>query len=146
MKKISLIIILLLCINCKGQQPLIEDLSNNSELNYIFSFLEPQKVIYKEFYNQFLFIRIYPIDDWLSTPNNFSPTDGEDVLGSYFISVKTADSYSNINKGKLFKIEGMYNSKILEVKESKYPFFTIKVEYETEGKKRIKIYKFKGFD
>jgi len=50
-----------------------------------------------------LFISIYPINDWLSTPNNFSPTDGEDVLNSYFISVKTADSYTNTNDSKLLK-------------------------------------------
>jgi len=142
MKKPLLIISLLLCLSCIAQK--VKEISNNEEMNYTFAFLEPKKVIQKEFYNQFLFVSIYKINDWLSTPSDFSPTDGEDVLDSYFISTKTADSYSSVKDSKLFKIKNLYNSKIVEVKESKYPSFTIKIEYGVVGERKIEIFKFKG--
>ena len=141
---IILIILSTISFSCQGQKIKEIDLSSNTEMNYVFAFLEPKKVIQKELYNHFLFISIYPINDWLSTPNNFSPTDGEDVLNSYFISVKTADSYTNTNDSKLFKITGFYDAKILEVQEEKYPNFMIKFQYGLIGEKKIKIFKFKG--
>ena len=146
MKKMLLSLVLCYYTTAMAQKIGVQDLSDHQELNYTFAFLEPHKVIFEKLYNQFLNLSIYPFNDWLATPENFSPTDGEDVLKSYIISVRTADLYSPLNKGKLFKIVGLYDPKILEIKETKYPYFTVTIEYGAYDQRQEKVFTLKGED
>lgn len=144
MKIFCQILLIFISISCKAQQPLIEDLSNESKMNYTFALLDTKKTVTAELYNQILYVTIYQIYDPQATPDNFSPTDGDDVLESYIISVKSSDTYSSSSDSKLYKLKGLYNPKVIEVAEMNFPKFSIKIEYGRFENRKIEVFEFEG--
>jgi len=131
MKKIILILVTLIFTNCKAQN--IKNISQNTEMNYVFSRIYHKDIINKNLFNSGLFVSIYRISDSKVTPDDFSK-ETEEFLDSYIISVTPDGDYYSTSK--LYKIEGIYNPKIVEVKEGQYPKFTIKVEFGEYKKKK----------
>ncbi len=146
MKKILLTLGLLFCFSCKAQIPLVENLSSEKNMNYTFALIDLKSIVTKELYDEALYITVYKIYDPIATPKDFNPTDGHDVLDSYIISLKSSDTYINSNDSRLFKIKGVYNSKILEIKEISYPKFSIKIEYGVFNKRKVKSFEFTGVE
>lgn len=146
MKKILLIITLGLFINCNAQKPLLKDLSRENLMNYTFAFIDTNKITKHELYNQSTYVTLYQVLDPHGTPENFSPTDGYDILESYIISVRSSDLYSKKIDSKLYKLKGLYSPKILEIKETKYPNFSIKLEHGFVNKRKIELFEFDGID
>ena len=136
MKNIISILLIFFFISCKAQK--IKDLSENKEMNYIFA-RTSKNVIVKELYNRGLFVTIFQLSDSKATPDEYM----EDFLSSYMISVvPDGDYYSH---SKLYKLEGLIIPKIIEIKESVYPKFIIKIEYGSFLEKRkVKSFEFEG--
>ena len=143
MKKIVLIFVIGFCFSCRAQQPILEDLSSKSIMNYTFALIHTEKIIRKELYNSTLYIAVFQISDPQATPNNFSQGTHE-VVDSYIVSVKSDDTYYSSSDSKLYKIEGIYSPKIIEIKESNYPKFIIKIEHGFYDKRKIETFEFEG--
>ena len=81
-------------------------------------------------------------EDSKVTPENFS--EGDEFLQSYMISVTPdGDYYTN---SKLYKIEGLCNPKILEIKETTFPKFLIKVEHGLFNDRKTKLFELEGVE
>ena len=110
-------------------------------MNYIFSRIDYTKgIINKELYNRGLFVTVFEISDSKATPKERM----EDFLRSYIISVTPdGDYYSYSN---LYKIEGLIIPKVLEIKETTAPNFSIKIEHGSyrDNKRKIEIFEFEG--
>ena len=134
--------ILLSTISCQAQRREVKVIEFNKQyddMKYIFARISPSKSILKELYNGGLFARIFQLSDSKVTPTEYM----EDFLSSYIISVTEDGDY--YTESKLYKIEGMYDPKVLEVKETNYPSFIIKIEYGPNNKKEVKNFELKGF-
>ena len=144
MKKLVLILTLL-TLNCNSQEGKVIELVEEeySEMKYIFARILPELTVQKELYNGGVFLTIFLISDSKATPEEFSPGT-EEFLNSYFISItEDGDYYSG---SKLHKIEGLINPKILEIKETKYPEFYIKIEHGFNKNLRFTFFDFKGLE
>jgi len=144
MKKLVLILTLL-TINCNSQELKVIELVEEeySEMKYIFARIVPEFTVQKELYKGGLFLTIFLISDSKATPEKIFPGT-EEFLDSYFVSItEDGDYYSG---SKLYKIEGLINPKILEIKETNYPKFYIKIEHGFNKNKRIKLFEFKGLE
>lgn len=140
-----LFIAFFISINCSSQENkhIIKniDLSGHSEMNYIFARIYDIKPISMELYGGGLFISVFQISDSKATPENFF--EGYDSsLSSYIISVKEDGDY--YTGSKLYKIEGLEAPKVLEIKETKYPKFTIKIEHGAYTKRKTDAFEFEG--
>ena len=110
--------------SCKSQEILVKDLANEVDMNYIFARINPTQISSTSLYNNGLFVNIYKLSDSKITPEKFK----EDFLSSYLVSVIPDGDYYSYSK--LYKIEGLYNPKIIEVKETQGLFnFIIKIEF-----------------
>lgn len=141
MKKIFFLLILLSTISCEAQGREVKVIEFNKgyeDMKYIFARISPSKSILEELYNGGLFARIFQLSDSKVTPTEYM----EDFLSSYIISVTEDGDY--YTESKLYKIEGMYDPKVLEVKETKYPSFNIKIEYGPYNKREVKNFELKG--
>lgn len=125
MKKLVFISLLTLGVGCKAQNFKLNNLSKNVEMNYIFARIVTEDVITKDLYDRGLFATIYRISDTKKTTEDYS--DGDEFLSSYIISVVPDSDY--YTDSVLYKLEGFINPKILEIKETKYPNFIVKIEY-----------------
>lgn len=135
MKKVIFTISLFLSFwSCSAQVPVLKNMESNSEMNYIFARINPAHILQRELFNGGLYITVYSISDSNATPKN----NMEDFLTSYIISVVPDGDY--YSQSKLYKIEGLYNPKILQIKESKAPDFIIKIEYGAKEKMNTKIF------
>ena len=140
MKKITAILLFLVFISCKAQLPKVKNLSNNQQLNYIFANIFPKEIMRKELYRGGLFVTIFQISDSKGTPKDYFE-DGHEILYSLIISVEPDGAYTD---SRLYKIEGLYNHKIEEIKETKYPKFSIKIEHGFYDKRKIELFEFEG--
>ena len=140
MKKITAILLFLVFISCKAQLPKVKNLSNNQQLNYIFANIFPKEIMRKELYRGGLFVTIFQISDSKATPKDYFE-DGHEILYSLIISVAPDGEYTD---SRLYKIEGLYNPKIEEIKETKYPKFSVKIEYGPYDKRKIELFEFEG--
>ncbi len=143
MKKTKFLIVLIIVSivtlsGCRAQKNELYEFSNNAEMNYIFSRISKDKPLMKVLYDGGLFITIFKISDSKATPSKYL----EDFVSSYIISVTPDGDYYSWSK--LYKLEGLYNSKILEIKETNYPYFMIKVEHGVLGKEIVEIFKLQG--
>lgn len=110
--------------SCKSQENVIE-ISNFNETNYLISNIIKTLKISKEMFKGSFYINIFEISDSKISEKNIN--EGEEVLSSYLIScIPDGDYYSS---SKLFKIQGLLNPKIKNIKERKYPYFEILIEY-----------------
>tara|TARA_R110001583_G_scaffold147991_2_gene299976 strand:- start:5698 stop:6051 length:354 start_codon:yes stop_codon:yes gene_type:complete len=117
-------------------------MSRNEEMNYIFARIYPENIIRKELFKNGLYVTIFKISDSKVTPENFS--EGDEFLQSYMISVTPdGDYYTN---SKLYKIEGLCNPKILEIKETTFPKFLIKVEHGLFNDRKTKLFELEGVE
>lgn len=139
MKNIIISFTLIAFLSCKAQEPLLLDISDNGTMNYTFAFVKKDKIQIKTLYDETLYIQIFKVLDPHATPDDFSPTDGQDILESYFISVKSSDLYSKNIDSNLYKLQGFYKPKITSVKEIDYPKFIIEVEHLVNKKRKKDI-------
>lgn len=136
MKKIIILILTLSVQSCFSQN--IKNISVNTEMNYVFARIYEKKTIVKELFNRGLFVTIYELSDSKIT----SKDNLEDFLSSYIVSVvPDGDYYSD---SKLYKIEGLLNPTILDIKEGEFPNFRIKIEYGSYNKRKRKSFEFEG--
>jgi len=142
MKKVIVVLMIgILNLSCKAQQPILKDLSKDNDTNYIFARINPANIITKELYNRGLFATIYEISDSKATPDNFSEGT-EEFLLSYIISiVEDGDYYSG---SKLYKLEGLIYPRILEVKETSYPKFSVTIEHGIYGNRKTESFILEG--
>ena len=135
-----LFILILTVTTCQAQNRKVIELSDNSEMNYIFARIAPILTIDKELYKGGMYATIFYLSDPKVTPEDFS--EGHEFLSSYIVSVtEDGDYYSG---SKLYKIEGLANPKIIETKESNYPKFIIKIEHGVYDKRKIETFEFEG--
>jgi len=142
MRKVTLIFLLILVsVSCKGQEIKIIDLSEESEMNYIFARISNSKAISKWLYKYSLGISIFELSDSKATPEElFEGYDG--LVTSYIISIYPDDNYYNWSK--LYKIQGLVNPEILEIKETEYPNFIVKIEHGFFDRRIINDFKIIG--
>jgi len=141
MKKVIFILILCLTFwSCSSQEILVKNLDDNSEMNYIFSRINPTTIYKDELYKGGLYITIYEMSDSKATPKERI----EDFLSSYIISVRPDSDYYSYSK--LYKIEGLIIPKIIEIKETVAPNFSIKIEHGSyrDNKRKMEIFEFEG--
>ena len=125
MRKFILILIFA-TLSCKGQEVKKIDLSGESEMNYIFARISNSKPNSKWLYNYGLHVNIFKLSDSKATPKGqFKEYHGS--LVSYLVSIAPDGDYYVWSK--LYKIEGLLNPKIIEIKELTYPKFLIKIEH-----------------
>jgi hypothetical protein len=140
MKKFILLLILA-NISCKGQEAKKIDLSNKSEMNYIFARISNSKPTSKWIYNYGLHINIFKLSDSKATKKSlFEGYDG--IVASYMISIAPDGNYYTWSK--LYKIEALVNPKILEIKETKYPNFILKIEEGFYDNRKVRKFKIVG--
>lgn len=126
--------------SCKAQKLNTKELSSNFDMNYVLARIFPNSLVSKQLYKDSQFLTIFKISDSKITPENYS--EGDEFLISYFISVAPdGDSYTN---SKLYKIEGLINPKITEIKETTFPNFSIKIEHGSYDKRKVENLNFKG--
>jgi hypothetical protein len=125
--------------SCKSQEILVKDLANEVDMNYIFARINPTQISSTSLYNNGLFVNIYKLSDSKITPEKFK----EDFLSSYLVSVIPDGDYYSYSK--LYKIEGLYNPKIIEVKETQGLFnFIIKIEFGIYNNRQIQNFELEG--
>lgn len=142
-RQLSILVLLHFFIlnTCKSQEILVKDLSNNQELNYIFSRIITTKTVCEELYNRGLFVTIYEISDSKATPENlFKGYSG--TVSSYIISASPDGDY--YTSSKLHKIEGLIHPKIIYISETNYPNFKIKIEYGNSDERNSEVFDFEG--
>ena len=140
-KQLSILIIFYSFIlnSCKSQEILVKDLSNEADMNYIFARINPTQTRSTILYNYGLFVNIYKISDSKITPKK----QMEDFLSSYLVSVTPDGDYYSYSK--LYKIEGLYNPKIIEVKETEgLDKFKIKIEFGAYNNRQIQNFELEG--
>lgn len=142
-KLIAIGFIFVFFASCNAQNIKIKNLSKEKELNYTLALIEPTKISSSILYNNTMYITIYSMNDPIATPKNFSE-DTHESLSSLMISIKSDDTYSSSKDSKLIKIAGMYNPKILEINEFRYPKFLVKIEYGAFNNRKIETYKLEG--
>ena len=125
--------------SCKSQEISVKDLANEVDMNYIFARINPTQISSTSLYNNGLFVNIYKLSDSKITPEKFK----EDFLSSYLVSVIPDGDYYSYSK--LYKIEGLYNPKIIEVKETQGLFnFIIKIEFGIYNNRQIQNFELEG--
>ena len=125
--------------SCKSQEILVKDLANEVDMNYIFARINPTQISSTSLYNNGLFVNIYKLSDSKITPEKFK----EDFLSSYLVSVIPDGDYYSYSK--LYKIEGLYNPKVIEVKETQGLFkFIIKIEFGIYNNRQIQNFELEG--
>ena len=134
------ITLVLVSTSCKAQQPKVKDLSNNIKVSYILGNIW-EKPIIEELWKGGLYIKIFKMSDSKATPEGLFEGYGG-ILSSLIISVlPDGDYYTN---SRLYKIEGLANPKIIEIKETTYPKFSIKIEHGFYDKRKIETFEFEG--
>lgn len=130
-----------ICFSCVSQEQIVKkiDLSNQQELNYIFSRIVEKKPIVKSLYKDGLFVTIIEISDSKATPENLFEGYCASVSSFYISVYPDGDGYTS---SKLYKIEGLIHPKIIGISETKYPNFKINIEYGDFDKRVNKIFEF----
>jgi len=130
-------------IRCTSQNIKIKDYTNTAEMSYFFARINPTNIITKELYDRGLYIKVFEISDSKATPeNSFDETD--EFLSSYIISIVPDGDY--YTSSKLYKLEGLLNPKIIEIRKEIYPNFLIIIESGTFKTKKIETFKFNGLN
>lgn len=130
-------------INCKAQNLDVINISSKSDINYMLANIRVDNIVEKELWEGDQFVKIFRMKDSKATPEDyFEGYDG--VLESLIISsMPDGDYYTN---SKLYKIEGLCSPKILEIKETNYPKFSIKIEHGFLDKRKIETFILEGVD
>ncbi len=135
-KPIVLLILLgIITFSCKAQRLKAENISMNSEMNYVFARIYDEKPYTQILFDGSYLMSVFKFSDSKSTPENFS--EGHEFLDSYIISIVPDGDYYTTSK--LFKIEGLNDPKILDIKEQKYPHISLKIEHGFPNERKIDI-------
>lgn len=123
--KLSIFLFFLIsAISCKSQEGYIE-INHNEDLKYYLSSINELNVNSYSMYSNAVFLKIFIMDDSKATPDDFF--EGYDgILQSLLITINPDGDY--YTQSKLFKIEGVLNPQIVEIKELEYPNFKIVIE------------------
>ncbi|PWK20941.1 hypothetical protein [Xanthomarina spongicola] len=140
-KTITILLLMLFCLSCKAQKVVVKDISNNVDMNYLFARLDSKDIFNQELWNGGQYVKVFKISDSKATPEKyFEGTD--EVLTSLIIStVPDGDYYTN---SKLYKIEGLCNPTILEIKEEEQFRFSIKIEYGAFNEREVEVFELVG--
>ncbi|SFT43541.1 hypothetical protein SAMN04489724_0743 [Algoriphagus locisalis] len=128
----------LFLIDCNAQSNAVQDLSDEKSLSYVLATIE--EVVYSnhELYNRSFFVNVYIMSDSKATPEGyFEGYDG--VLSSVLVSIAPDGDYYTASQ--LYKIEGILNPKILEMKETSYPEFVLSIEHGEATSRKVVEYK-----
>jgi len=142
MKKIIIFFLLSLSfLNCSISQKLkVEDVSDNLDLNYILANIWTNSVN-EELWNGGQYIKVFKMNDSKATPEGyFEGYDG--VLESLLISAMPDGDYYTLSK--LYKIVGILNPKIIEIKENNFPKFSVKIEHGPAKNRKTELIEFGG--
>ncbi|MBN4047103.1 hypothetical protein JYU05_01000 [bacterium AH-315-P13] len=141
-KVIALFVFSFFLLSCSSQEILVRNLDYNSEMNYIFSRINPTTIYKEGLYNGGVFVTVYKMSDSKTTPEDYS--EGHEFLSSLIISVTPDGDYYSYSK--LYKIEGLIIPKVLEIKETTAPNFSVKIEHGSyrDNKRKTKTFNFKG--
>ena len=138
---ICLTILLTVFLSCTSQNVTLKSLDSLNEMNYIFSRINPSNIIQKDLFGRSTFVKIFEISDSKITPETF--LEGHEFFISYFISVNPDGDYYSYSK--LFKLEGLINPIVKEIKEISAPDFSIKIEHGTDSNRKMETIKLEGF-
>lgn len=141
MKKVIAFLFVFFALICNAQNDIkVTALTPNTELNYIISNL---LVCEKKasLYNGAFYVDLFLMSDSKATPSEFSPESCE-ILYSFLVSIKPDGDYYSWSK--LYKIEGMYDPKIVEIIEIKYPSFYVKIEHGAFDDRNVELFEFSG--
>lgn len=86
-------------------------------------------------------MKIFRFSDSKTSTESLS-LETEEFYDSYLVSISPDDDF--YTKSKLYKIEKLFNPKILEIKEGEYPFVKLKVEYGFAKKRKTESFELKG--
>ena len=125
------IFIALIGLKTIAQNPVKQlDLSDNTELNYVFSRMNTENIQTKILYEGGLHIKLFSISDSKVTAEDFSEGT-EEFLESYYISISPdGDAYTS---SRLIKLEGLVFPEIISISESQFPAFSITMEQGFKG-------------
>ena len=144
MKRLKTLFVVIFCcfgLRLEAQKNVHELSDSESQMNYVFSRIYNEKPIFKSLFNSSLYISIFRYSD--SKINNESlNSETEEFYDSYLISISPDGDY--YTKSKLFKIKKLFNPKILEIKEEKYPNFKVKIESGLSNHRKVTSYQLKG--
>ena len=127
--------------NCLAQNKVIQNLDSKVELKYVLANINLDETKAVSLWNGGQYIKIYKIKDSKATPaNEFNGYDG--VLESIYISsMPDGDYYTS---SALYKIEGLLNPKIIDVKEGDEFKFIISLEHGPAKDRKTASYTFEG--
>ena len=104
----------------------------SSEMNYVFSRLDTEKIKTEILYDGALHLKLFAISDSKITPENFSEGT-EEFLESIYVSISPdGDAYT---ESKLIKLEGLLIPEVLEISELQYSKFSVKIEVGNKVKR-----------
>ncbi|MCA4777205.1 hypothetical protein [Empedobacter stercoris] len=134
MKKLLILYTIIISSICSAQ---IKEISD-SYSNYILATIYRTDYLNYQIYNRSLFLNIFSINDSKETStDSFNETD--EVLQALIISVSPDGDYYTTSK--LYKIDELIFPKIVEINETKYPEFIIKIETGMNNNRIVKEYK-----
>ncbi len=124
--------------SCKAQNPKLIELSDVNQLNYYLANIWKGPILQKEIYSNGFYIKVFEMEDSKATPKDlFEGYDG--VLSSLLVSVMPDGDY--YTKSRLYKIQSMLNPTNIEINETSYPKFSIKIEFvDIESKSHTVTY------
>ncbi|EMQ96301.1 short chain dehydrogenase [Xanthomarina gelatinilytica] len=140
-KAIIILMLLLFCLGCKSQNVIVNDISNNLDTNYFFARIDTKDIIFRELWNGGQYVKVFKISDSKATPENYFEGTDEVLISLIISTAPDGDYYTN---SKLYKIEGLYNPSILEIKEEEQFKFTIKLEHGVFNKREVETFEFSG--
>lgn len=134
MKKLLILYTIIISSICSAQIKEISDYYSN----YILATIYRTDYLNYQIYNRSLFLNIFSINDSKGTStDSFNETD--EVLQALIISVSPDGDYYTTSK--LYKIDELIFPKIVEINETKYPEFIIKIETGMNNNRIVKEYK-----
>ncbi|MFV0186177.1 hypothetical protein OBK20_02200 [Empedobacter falsenii] len=134
MKKLLILYTIIISSICSAQ---IKEISD-SYSNYILATIYRTDYLNYQIYNKSLFLNIFSINDSKGTStDSFNETD--EVLQALIISVSPDGDYYTTSK--LYKIDELIFPKIVEINETKYPEFIIKIKTGMNNNRIVKEYK-----
>ena len=139
MKTIFLGSLLFYIVGCNAQSNLVKDISEEKKTNYFLAVLDIDKTKQFRLNKGDFYVKTYIIYDSNATKEeHFEEYDG--VIQSVLISIiPDGDYYTD---SKLFKIEGLYNPRVLSVNKTEDENYVISIESGLSNKKKVLDYNF----
>ncbi|MHA7130451.1 hypothetical protein [Algoriphagus namhaensis] len=124
-----------------AQNPIVDDISDESQANYLLANIKGVKFISHPLFEGGLYINSFVIDDSKATPAGFFE-ETDEILSSILITCQPDGDY--YTKSKLYKITGLENPEILSFKEGVFPEIIVEVEHGKALKRKREYFKIVG--